>query len=92
MAHQYTEEDARKMGEIADAAVADAMTELAGLLSDQAFRDKLLDHDNLASDFDFECQLDVAMSHLHFLLEVVGSRQERLCPPRGDKVEAKGSA
>ena len=53
----FTDEDYRRMGEIADASVVDAMTKLAGLLSNEDFKAKLLDHDNLETDPDFEWKI-----------------------------------
>ena len=88
----FTDEDYRRMGEIADASVVDAMTKLAGLLSNEDFKAKLLDHDNLETDPDFDWKLEDASSHLDYLLDVVESRQAHLCASRGEKGETNVSA
>jgi hypothetical protein len=86
----YTEDDNRRMGEIADATARDAMNELAGLLSDQSFRAKLLDHDNVASDRVFEHQLVDVIYGFDYLRDIVENRQARLRSARGEPAESNG--
>ena len=70
----YTEEDNRRMGEIADATLVADIKELSQMLEDKDLMAQLMVSGKRKADPDFVDRLELLISHLDFLLEVARDR------------------
>jgi hypothetical protein len=73
MKHEYTEEDYRSMGQIADAAIFDNVKDLAQTLADPNFGPKLIARENPLEPY-YRHRLEMLVIGLEYLLDTAKSR------------------